>query len=570
MQNKDSEDGPILDPNSEKKVFTFPKSTSKTDSSRQIICQPLKILNENQNFRLVCVYEDLEFDAENYQMFRNYDYGVVINNDFNGFDIGMNTIRIYRNNVTGGIGFYKLNETHAIFVMRRLFFDINIKKEGEQIKLEYKKTTPSSINFYTEMDLFDYKYDFFFTAEKVNFKNYNNIYSLAVYKLSYNNHFKFYDHLENYIKRIFCFYDQSTSIIYILYQTIDKIKYISLNYIENIFKIGSYSHTIEIKTNEEINYNINSLNDFSSLGDLNVDAITRTISDSISTEKFGFDFSELFMDNNILIPEKSFKTWYKYNLSFIEHIENDYTRIYYLYDVNIIVKTCYSQDCISCWDNYNQCDDCINGNYALLIDNENKCYPNDKLLKGYIYNEGTHKFNKCYHSCDFCSDSSEDNTNHKCIYCADGYLLSYAHPGNCYKLNDLQIGEEKIVNDNENFISSSCSGNKIMSTGECIEECPISTPFKSFEYDSNLKQYIQKNDLIPPKYLFNKKCYESCPSNSIENDEYNKCECNFAFHIENEEAVCYSDSNCISDYPYKNIDTNQCFSSLEKCDFFFQ
>ena len=73
MQNKDSEDGPILDPNSEKKVFTFPKSTSKTDSSRQIICQPLKILNENQNFRLVCVYEDLEFDAENYQMLRNYD-----------------------------------------------------------------------------------------------------------------------------------------------------------------------------------------------------------------------------------------------------------------------------------------------------------------------------------------------------------------------------------------------------------------------------------------------------------------------------------------------------------------
>ena len=121
MQNKDSEDGPILDPNSEKKVFTFPNSTSKTDSSRQIICQPLKILNENQNFRLVCVYEDLEFDAENYQMFRNYDYGVVINNDFNGFDIEMNTIRIYRTNVTGGIGFYKLNETYAKFVMRRLF-----------------------------------------------------------------------------------------------------------------------------------------------------------------------------------------------------------------------------------------------------------------------------------------------------------------------------------------------------------------------------------------------------------------------------------------------------------------
>ena len=120
-----------------------------------------------------------------------------------------------------------------------------------------------------------------------------------------------------------------------------------------------------------------------------------------------------------------------------------------------MVNTCYSQNCLSCWENYNKCDDCKNGNYALLKDNKNKCYPNDQLVKGYIYNAGAHIFNKCYHSCDFCSESSEDKSSHKCNYCADGYLLSYAYPGNCYKLNNLQIDEEKNVNinDNENFYS---------------------------------------------------------------------------------------------------------------------
>ena len=193
------------------------------------------------------------------------------------------------------------------------------------------------------------------------------------------------------------------------------------------------------------------------------------------------------------------------------------------------------------------------------------------MVKGYIYNAGAHIFNKCYHSCDFCSESSEDNSSHKCNYCADGYLLSYAYPGNCYKLNNLQIDEEKNVNinDNENFIPFTCSKNRIFSTGECIERCPISTSFSSFEYDLYSQKYIKGDNLIPPKYLFNKKCYEICPLNSIADDSNNICKCQFAFHIENEETICYPDLNCISDYPYKNNDTNECFSSLDKCNFFF-
>ena len=80
-------------------------------------------------------------------------------------------------------------------------------------------------------------------------------------------------------------------------------------------------------------------------------------------------------------------------------------------------------------------------------------------------------FEQCYSSCDFCSDTSEDNTAHKCLSCADEYIPSYVNLGNCYKIDD------------ENFITESCSKYKINSTGECINECPISTPYYEYEYN---------------------------------------------------------------------------------------
>ena len=234
--------------------------------------------------------------------------------------------------------------------------------------------------------------------------------------------------------------------------------------------------------------------------------ITRNISGLVSTEKFGFNFYELLMSDNILIPEKSFNTWYKSDIAFIDHVENDYTRIYYINDSNIIVKTCFSQECISCWENYSQCDEYEKGIYALLIDDKTKAYPANKLVKGYIYDEDSKFFEKCYHSCDFCYESSNDETSHKCESCAEGYLHSYANPGNCYKLNDLKLSEEKTSTDYENFINNSCSSNKINSTNECIELCPISTPFYMYEYNNETEDYYKISNLLPPKYLYNKKC----------------------------------------------------------------
>ena len=70
---------PILD-SSVKQFYQFPSSI-KTPSSRQISCEPLRYKNDNNNFRLVCLYEDLQFD-ENYQSLRFYLFGAIINQNF--------------------------------------------------------------------------------------------------------------------------------------------------------------------------------------------------------------------------------------------------------------------------------------------------------------------------------------------------------------------------------------------------------------------------------------------------------------------------------------------------------
>ena len=556
---------PIINTEFEKIIFTFPKSTIKTNSSRQISCEALRFNNKNDgSYRLLCIHEDLEYD-DSFNSWRYFYYATTVNENFTEFDNGMKDLLIYKTNETAGFRFYKYDEKNGRIVVGRKIFNIFITLQNP-VKVGSKGVTVKDYN--AEMDLFDFKSDFLFHVEKTNFTNKINIYSFRIYKIGFNNYFKLYDYNENYIRKILCYHDESSNIIYMVYQCTQNIKYFSLKYIENIYNINSYSQDIKMKTYENIEHDISELYNDLNFGKLNVEGITRNISGSVTTENFGLNFSELLINDNILVPEKSFNTWYKYDLSFIEHVKDDYTRIFYLNDVNINVTTCYSQDCVSCWKDYNQCDDCGNGEYALLRDNPDECYKKDTILKGYVYDESTKYFEKCYYSCDYCSASSDSSSSHKCEVCADGYLLSYSHLGNCYNINDLQIQEEKkIDNNNEKYISTICSENKIESTGECIDECPISSPFYSYEYDS-INEIYTKTNLIPPKYLFNKKCYEECPLNSIP-DNTNNCKCKFAFHIENDETTCYSDLICISDYPYQNKDTNQCFSSLNECDFFF-
>ena len=83
--NKDSEDGPDLDINSKIEFFIFTNSTKKTDSTRQISCEPLKIQNDINNYRLLCLYETLFYATDN-KKWRYYIFGTSINENFDGFE----------------------------------------------------------------------------------------------------------------------------------------------------------------------------------------------------------------------------------------------------------------------------------------------------------------------------------------------------------------------------------------------------------------------------------------------------------------------------------------------------
>ena len=93
---------PSLNKDFEIKVFVFPENTTKTNTARQITCQPLRILNNNKdiNYYLVCVFELITYD-ESFNMDRYYDYAISMNDNFDGFNNGMRNCLIYRTNITG-------------------------------------------------------------------------------------------------------------------------------------------------------------------------------------------------------------------------------------------------------------------------------------------------------------------------------------------------------------------------------------------------------------------------------------------------------------------------------------
>lgn len=66
------------------KIFKIPNSTIKTDSPKQIDCQPVRIKGKS-NYRLVCLQELLEYHKE-YKINRYYTYAYSLKQNLDGID----------------------------------------------------------------------------------------------------------------------------------------------------------------------------------------------------------------------------------------------------------------------------------------------------------------------------------------------------------------------------------------------------------------------------------------------------------------------------------------------------
>ena len=553
ITNKESDDGPDIDNLVEKKYFVFPKSVIKTESTKQISCEPLRITKNTTYYRLVCIFEDLY--PETKTKWTYHTFATFINENFNGFGNSMYETYVFRVNENSGFKLIKLDNTNLKVVMKTYDYDIKLAVNSSKI-LTISKDKGTSYD--SMLDLFDYSYGYMTYLIKDK-----NIFSFKIFEYkSASVYFNFTDYNgNNFIK--LKLYNNNNNNIMVTYQFQNQIRYFYILNIQNIFNLQSYSGEIQLISNEKKDVNISELIP-NSIPNLGVAEIQRNASGTSTIEKFGTGFTTVFINNSIFIPELSSNTWYKYSLTFLLYKQNSFVIMYYpsAYKIFFTVKTC-AYSCGSCYQDFNKCSNCKDDNYAFI--NET-CYPINQLIKGYVYQSSTKMFVKCYSSCDFCTDISYDISDHKCESCAEGYLPSYKYSGNCYKINGLQIDEEKKIESSSdgNFVSTTCLKYKIFSTGECVDECPTSTPYYSFKYIEDTQQY-EKTGLNPPKNLFKKICYDTCPTNLISDNTQNICKCQYAFFVENEETTCFSNSTCPSQYTYKNPDSNECFSSLDDC-----
>ena len=138
LLNNTIKENPCLNQTFSRK-YTIPYPTIKTESLNQIQCQPLKINNNKDYYNIVCIYEDYKYHSELGTM-RYFDYAVIINRAFQDLiEIeNQKTIQIYTTNITGGIKFYRLNDTFGRFVIREKIFDIYLENiENIEINIQF-------------------------------------------------------------------------------------------------------------------------------------------------------------------------------------------------------------------------------------------------------------------------------------------------------------------------------------------------------------------------------------------------------------------------------------------------
>ena len=569
ITNKDDIiNGPLIDELKELKCFVYPKSIVVSPSARQISCEPIRIKDDaNNEFRLVCMHEGIYKAVGGW---KNVAYATTIKSDLSDFEYRMDEFSVDIGTYFFSFRIFRENETYARCITFDKLIEIYLKTSNSRTLIRENSLPEILTSFNAEIDLFSYNNKFRFSVKKgESFMENDDIYSFQINLNYYPNYFKLYNYQESIINKIVGFYNKNDNKIILVYQTDNNIKYFIMDYMSDIFNFNSYEKIFYLGSYEEISYDLNDLittATLSDLGNLNIATYKLDYSGE-STLYYGLDFFELCMSNNIFNPDPSLNFKEIYTFSFIDNAEDIYTRIYHLANLVIKIKTC-EDDCYSCWDGYYNCTDCAHLNYAILVDKEGECFPSTYIVENYIYDNTTNQFLKCYTACEFCSESGGTSSAQKCISCLPGYLHSYVKLGNCYKYTNLEITEEKKVSSGK-FISATCSDLKIAATGECVDECPSTSPYYTYIYN-NITQFYEKVNNKPPQYIFNSACYEECPNN-YEPDEDNICVCNTAFYKDaNDEIICLRDESCSNEYPFQYLDTKECFNSLDKCTYFFR
>jgi len=567
IKNKDDSNGPSIDENYEKKYFIYPIAYIKLDSIRHFACEAIYIKNDTTNYRLICVHEikDSNFIVKAF----------IIKNDLE--DLDSQEYSLFSVSSVSGFRLFRIDLFSIRVVMRKKVYDLSLQNNEGVIDIIMTKAN-SNLNAYSATrDLYDYNNNFIISSEiyKKKFMGNKNFYYFTINKSTSGNYYKIYLYSETSVSKVLGYYDEINDTLVVVFQG-TTIKYFTLQNHTKLFEIGSFSNIIKLKSNETSQVKVDDIFSFSNYGNLQVYSKNTYNTNIDETLYFG---GENFPSNLInfykIETDKSINNWYEYNLALIDN-QNEYAREFVLLEVYLYVRIC-SFTCLSCTEDFYKCDSCRNETFAKKKDSEDyNCYPINMRVEGYIYNSTSKMFIKCYDSCQFCNKSSEESSSseHNCESCKEGYIPSYQYLGNCYKVNENETNLDKNVNsitDVSFFVIDSCPNYKINCTGECIVACPTSTVYYEFVSTINLTEITKDNynkdnyeiiDISPPKYLFNKVCYDSCPLSTISDELNNKCKCQKSFHVDNDKLICYDDYYCINNtYKYFLNDSKECISN---------
>ena len=576
----DDNNGPILDNSTEIKYYYNNSNINQNiDSMRQISCEVLTFEN-NENYRLVCAKEML--------LKKKYIiYFSIINNDFNALESPIISSKTFDH--VSGVQLFKINKYNVRCLMRKGILNINLTYINNYFSILISENQFSTIYYETTANLYGCSNDYIFSAKYGKERNNKRYYYYAINKIGSYDYFKFFDYNVTNIIKIIGYYNENNDYIIFISQYLDNIKYFTLKGISNFFNIKSNTKIFKINSNTETQYNISNIIESSQyFAPLSIEHSTQYVYNSsplINYYEYG-NYTFPIDNNNQLYINKSDNTWINYTFGFIEEVEKKFLAIFYLPNATVIIQTCELQ-CINCPEDYNKCGLCRISNYSILngAENDNNCYPINQLFEGYIYNSTTNYFEKCYHSCKFCSlmGSESSSSKHNCKVCSDGYYPSYNHLGNCYKINNNELNSTKYIKQitDENFTSiNSCpeinKNLKIYSTGECIEICPNTTPYYSYNYTYiDFSEYIGKeipiqqyilNSLLPPKYLISDFCFEVDLLSGNTNESIHICRNSWHRDIKNYIIKCYDINYCyIDDYKYYLDDSKEC--SPNECPF---
>ena len=343
---EDTNFGPLIDDLVQIKSFQFPKSTVMTSSSRQISCEPIRIKDDiNNEYRLVCLHEGIyEYSSEGRIIWENKVYATTINSDLTNFEINMTESQMIYGDKDLGLRIYKENDTYARCMTSNALVEIHLRTTDSITKISKSNLPTILYSFDADIDLISYNNKFRFSAKRSSFMGKNNIYSFQVNHDYDKNYYKHYSYKKNKVNKILGYYNSNVDKILFLYQTNNEINYFIFDYKNNIFSFPQYYNYTTVKSYGKYEYNLINLVGSSSLTDLgylNVYSIEYTNLETYESyfEYFGIDFYETLASNNKIIPEPILNAFRKYHLSFFEHVENKYTRIYYLYNVYIEINT---------------------------------------------------------------------------------------------------------------------------------------------------------------------------------------------------------------------------------------